>query len=108
MIDAKIRQDALKEATKKEGQANRIAPLQPPTVAAFRPWRGSEGAGRTGLALPGATQRSGLRAGSAGFRLSRQGRCRTPADSLGEASQSLQGIVAVRVAGQEPWAFGQP
>jgi len=31
---------------KEKRQANYIAPLQPPTLAAFRPWEGSAGAGR--------------------------------------------------------------
>jgi len=31
---------------KKKRQAIYIAPLQPPTLAAFRPWGGSAGAGR--------------------------------------------------------------
>ena len=30
----------------KKRQADYIAPLQPPTLAAFRPWEGSAGAGR--------------------------------------------------------------
>jgi len=30
----------------KKRQANYIAPLQPPTLAAFPPWEGSAGAGR--------------------------------------------------------------
>jgi len=33
---------------KKRGKPN-IAPLQPPTLAAFRPWGSSAGAGRAGL-----------------------------------------------------------
>ncbi len=35
---------------KKRGQATYIAPLQPPTLAAFRPWGDSVGAGRIRLA----------------------------------------------------------
>jgi len=31
---------------KEKRQANYIAPLQPPTLAAFRPWGSSAGAGR--------------------------------------------------------------
>lgn len=31
---------------KKKWQATYIAPLQPPTLAAFLPWEGSAGAGR--------------------------------------------------------------
>jgi hypothetical protein len=31
---------------KRKRQANYIAPLQPPTLAAFRPWGSSAGAGR--------------------------------------------------------------
>jgi hypothetical protein len=33
----------------KNGRVAYIAPLRPPTVAAFRPWRGSAGAGRIRL-----------------------------------------------------------
>src|ERR1700722_2293534 len=33
----------------KNGKVTYIAPLRPPTVAAFRPWRGSAGAGRIRL-----------------------------------------------------------
>jgi hypothetical protein len=33
----------------KNGRVTYIAPLRPPTVAAFRPWRGSAGAGRIRL-----------------------------------------------------------
>jgi len=39
---------------KKEGQATYIAPLQPPTLASFRTWGSSAGAGRVRLALGGA------------------------------------------------------
>jgi len=36
----------LSRIKKKKRQAIYIAPLQPPTLAAFRPWGGSAGAGR--------------------------------------------------------------
>jgi len=41
----------LEELTEKNGKPN-IAPLQPPTLATFRSWGSSAGAGRAGL--PGA------------------------------------------------------
>jgi len=40
-------------STKKRGQATHIAPLQPSTLATFRSWGGSTGAGRMRLAQGG-------------------------------------------------------
>lgn len=42
---ARVQSDRVAEKKKKR-QAIYIAPLQPPTLAAFRPWGGSAGAGR--------------------------------------------------------------
>jgi len=42
----------VKPGQKKEGQATYIAPLQPPTLASFRTWGSSAGAGRVRL-VPG-------------------------------------------------------
>ena len=39
------------EDSKKKGKHLNIAPLQPPTLAAFLPWGDSEGAGRVRLSL---------------------------------------------------------
>jgi len=38
--------EPLRGKKNKKRQANYIAPLQPPTLAAFPPWEGSAGAGR--------------------------------------------------------------
>ena len=47
----KLSEDFFAGNSKKEGQATYIAPLQPPTLASFRTWGSSAGAGRVRLAL---------------------------------------------------------
>ncbi len=41
----------VKAGEQKKGQADYIAPLQPPTLASVKTWGNSEGAGRIGLTL---------------------------------------------------------